>query len=63
MIPRILTAGPLPAAVLPPAAEAAVVGVVAGRPIARPNLRLYFVAPTNPAQLRQTMLYLNYVRH
>ena len=46
-----------------PAAEAAVVGVVAGRPVARPNLRLYSVTPTNPAQLRQTMLYLNYVRY
>lgn len=46
-----------------PAAEAAVVGVVAGRPVAHPNLHLYFVTPTIPAKLRQTMLYLNYVRH
>lgn len=46
-----------------PAAEVAVVEGVAGRPVARPNLHLYLVAPANPAQLCQTMLYLNYVRY
>ena len=60
---RFLVLGVSPRLLPVAAVTVAVVEGAAGRPVARPNLHLCLVAPANPAQLRQTMLYLNYVRH